>query len=140
MKTMLGLVLMLMLMCASSAIAGQKLSKAEEKVILMSVVHEYELNEDEARLLFAIRQHENGAVGLEFGVGQDVPNHPAKRFKGQPKRSLKVQAQWAAGTIKKRFDGSLKGFAVVWCPKGPTVWFKSVNRILMTDYAVAPMG
>ena len=126
---------MFALACAAPVLA---MSKADEKIVLMAVVHKYELNEDEARLLFAIRQHENGKTGLEFGIGQDEgPGHPARRHKS-PKNSLRVQAEWAAGTIKNRFDGDLKAFARTWCPKGPSAWYKSVNKILMTTYAQVP--
>jgi len=115
------------------------LPKEEEKAILMEVVHEYELNEDEARMLFAIRRHENGPVGMEFGIGQDAgPKHPARRYAGQPRKSLRLQAQWAAGTIKRRFNGNLFDFARIWCPKNPLVWYRSVYQLLKTEYAIAP--
>jgi len=137
MRRFLMAVFTFMLMCASSVMA---LSEAEEKAILLEVVHspKYELNEDEARLLFAIRKHENGRVGLEFGIGQDAgPGHKARRSKNA-RASLRIQAMWAAGTIKKTFNGNLMEFARIWCPLGPTVWYRSVNRILMTTYAEAP--
>ena len=135
--TMACLVLLVFL-CELPAFSA--LSKEEEHKILMTVIHKCELNNDEARLLFAIRQHENGPVGMEFGIGQDVgENHPARRYVGQPRRSLMIQAEWAAGTIKKRFNGSLKEFARVWCPKGPKAWFKSVGSILMTNYTEVPI-
>jgi hypothetical protein len=138
MKRMMMLVFAVMLMWCSSAMA---LTKAEEKAILLEVVHsqKYELNEDEARLLFAIRRHENGPVGMEFGIGQDVgPGHKARRYAGQSRKSLRIQAMWAAGTIKRQFNGNLREFAAVWCQKGAEAWYKSVNSILMTEYAVAP--
>lgn len=124
-----------MVLC-SSALA---LTEAEEKSILMGVVHQYELNEDEARILFAIRKHENGPVGLEFGVGQDEGSgHPARRYSTDPRKSLRLQAEYAAGTIQKRFDGCLMSFAQRWCPKGPQQWHRSVYKILMTTYVVPP--
>jgi len=124
-------------LCGSSVFA---LTKDEEKSILMSVVRQYELNEDEARILFAIRKHENGPVGLEFGVGQDEgQGHPARRYSTDPRKSLRLQAEYAAGTIQKRFDGCLLSFAQRWCPKGPQQWHRSVHKILMTTYSEPPV-
>jgi len=133
---MIQAILVSMIVMGASAWA---LPKEEEHEILMSVVHKYELNEDEARLLFAIRRHENGRPGLEFGIGQEEgPGHRARRYAHDPRKSLRLQAEWAAGTIKRRFDGNLWRFAQIWCPRGAAAWYRSVYNILMTEYAVAP--
>ena len=87
---------------------------SSEAAILNKVAIEYGLNEEETKLLFIIRKIENGSDGIEMGVL--TPS--ARRFKGDPNRSLRLQAQWAAGTIKKRYNGNLKDFSDRWCPIG----------------------
>lgn len=88
----------------------------KDVAILLSVGDEYELNSDELKLLLSIRRIENGRQGLEMGVAPDFPRHPARRYAYDPERSLRVQARWAAGTIKKRYAGDVAAFAKVYCP------------------------
>lgn len=115
------------------------LSQAEENRIMMKVAHQKELDSDETRLLLAIRTHEDGPTGMEFGIGQEVWGHrSAKRYRNDPRKSLALQAEWAAGTIQKRFNGSLRQFSTVWCPKGSATWYRSVSNIMMTKYATVP--
>lgn len=87
---------------------------ATEGQILNEVAQEYQLSPDETKLLYVIRKIENGGDGREMGVLTPA----AMRFKGDSKRSLRLQAQWAAGTIKKRYKGDLRAFADRWCPVG----------------------
>lgn len=101
-----------------------------DRAILHRVAHEYKLTPQERRLLFVIRIAENGGAGREMGVLTEQ----AQRFKGDHSKSLRLQAQWTAGTIKKRYNGNLKAFADRWCP--PHLhelnrhWLKNVKSIL----------
>lgn len=136
---MLLLLVFVVGMCSSVEAKNRVLSQAEENRIMMEVIHQTELNYDEARLLLAIRTHEDGPTGMEFGIGQEVWGHRmAKRYANDPRKSLRLQAEWASGTIQKRFNGSLRDFASVWCPKGSSAWCRSVNKIMMTKYAALP--
>jgi len=69
-----------------------------------------------------IRLIENGRPGLELGVGSNYPKHPARRFARDPDRSLRVQARWAAGTIRLRYTGDLNAFARNHCPPAWHHW------------------
>jgi hypothetical protein len=80
-----------------------------------------------------LRVHENGPRGCEFGVGAWQPSHPARRFAAVPWLSFRVQAEWAAGTIRKHgFNGDVAGWAARtgWClPHERRQWVRSVERI-----------
>ena len=82
-----------------------------ERAIIARVASEYSLTPHQTKLLQAIRMAEAGGAGLEFGVAQYQPRHPARQYVAFPERSLQVQAKWAAGTIKKRYRGDLDAFA-----------------------------
>ena len=88
----------------------------KESEIISNVAKEYNLDEVETKLLFAIREVENGRQGREFGVLKPE----AMRFENDPDpmKSLEIQAKWAAGTIDKHFDGDMKKFADRWAPIG----------------------
>lgn len=89
-----------------------------EAKIIEEVADEYSLQGDSRILLYVIRKIENGPKGTEFGV-----LHP--RAKGTTYRN---QAQWAAGTIKKRYTGDLKAFASRWCPIGASNDLTGLNK------------
>jgi hypothetical protein len=93
----------------------------------------YRLDARQTALLLALRVHENGPRGCEFGVGAWQPNHPARRFAAVPWLSFRVQAEWAAGTIRKHgFNGDVAGWAARtgWClPHERRQWVLSVERI-----------
>jgi len=95
---------------------------ATEVRILAEVGREYGLTGDRLRLLFAIRKIENGRPGVEMGVGSDFPGHRSRRYAGNFAKSLHVQAQWAAGTISKRYTGDLTAFAQRYCPPNWKNW------------------
>lgn len=80
----------------------------DETAIINEVADEYGLVGDARRLLFVIRKIENGAPGREFGV----------LHKKALNRGFRVQCEWAAGTIKKRYAGDLRAFAERWAPIG----------------------
>lgn len=80
----------------------------EEVVVIEEAAREYGLRGDAKMLLYVIRKVENGREGREFGV-----LHPRAI-----NTDFRNQCQWAAGTIKKRYDGDLLAFANRWCPIG----------------------
>jgi len=99
-----------------------------EMNIISNVAKENGLNEEQTILLFAIRRVENGETPIEFGVGQDIKRHPAKRYPDDPEKSLRTQARWAAGTIKKRYvSGYISRFARLYCPKNWQAWRRMVQ-------------
>ena len=74
---------------------------AHEWKMIREVAVNYDLDEERTWLLAAIRRHENGRPGLEFGVGGPMNSgHRAHRYQDGVK-SFYVQAMWAAGTVKK---------------------------------------
>ena len=60
-----------------------------------------EADDELEAIVFAIRKAENGRSGLEFGV-----LHPRclALIKAHPERSLRIQAGWAAATVRKNYD------------------------------------
>ena len=89
---------------------------SHEVKILLRVAQEYGLEGDKLKLLLAIRKIENGGPGLEMGVASDFPRHRSHRYAGNSAKSLRLQAQWAAGTIRKHYTGDLEAFAKRYCP------------------------
>lgn len=120
----LGIFLLLLL---SVAVNANAINAEIERKIIQEVAKQYGLSQHQTQLLLAIRKVENGAPGLEFGVGQDIKNHPAKRYRHDPLKSLRLQASWAAGTIKKRYHGDLKTFSKIYCPYNSENWYKLVK-------------
>lgn len=99
-----------------------------EARIILRAAEEYSLTEEEARLLCAIRRVENGGGDIEFGVGSDIPGHPARRNADIPEASVLLQAQWAAGTIARRYRGAtLQEFAERWCPPNAANWQRLIE-------------
>lgn len=97
---------------------------APEAQVIEAVAQYYELSPEQTKLLYAIRKVENGGPGKEFGVL--APQ--AMRFAKDPVRSFQTQAEWAAGTIKKRFNGNLEEFAMRWAPIGADNDPKGLNK------------
>jgi len=95
---------------------------SNELEIIASVASEYGLSNHETALLFAIRKIENGRPGLEFGCGDGIEGHPARRYANDFERSLRLQAQWCAGTIKKRYKGNVSEFSKIYCPTNAVNW------------------
>ena len=121
MKILLGVAILV----ASSACA---LPQHVELRIISRVAAEYRLDGFETAMMRAIRKHENGSVGLEFGV----INPRARRFR-DPYKSFRCQAQWCAGTISRRFTGSIKSFAIRYCRDDWRNWERSVKSIMLRD-------
>ena len=109
-----------------------------ELKIIYEVATEYSLSHNQTDLLIAIRVHENGLAGLEFGIGGPMDSgHPAHRFALNQKdrtifnpASFRCQAQWAAGTIRRHYRGDLLAFARRYCPCGAWNWYRNVSSIL----------
>ena len=103
---------------------------AREWAMIRQIAANYDLSEERTWLLAAIRCHENGRPGLEFGVGGRVfSTHVAHRYQDGFK-SFYVQGSWAAGTIVRHYDGDLYKFARRYCPEAPRSWATSVRALL----------
>ena len=95
---------------------------AWETHVLLDVGQSCGLTLEEQKLLLTIRRIENGGPGIEMGVASNYPRHRARRHANRPEQSLRVQAQWAAGTIKKHYSGDLYAFARTYCPPNWEHW------------------
>ena len=103
---------------------------AQEWTILREVATGNGLSEDETWLLAAIRLHENGRPGLEFGIGGPMNSgHRAHRYRDGVK-SFRVQCAWAAGTIKRRYTGDLVAFGKRYNPYNATAWTQKVADVI----------
>lgn len=87
---------------------------AEESAVILGVGSDYGLEGESLKLLLVIRVIENGGRGIEFGV----VNPAARRYASDcdSRRSLRLQAKWCSGSIRKRFTGNLAAFRDRWCP------------------------
>ena len=103
---------------------------AHEWTMLRQVAAEYGLSAEETWLLAAIRIHENGRPGLEFGIGGPMDSgHKAHRYRDGV-RSFRVQCAWAAGTIRKRYSGDIAAFAKRYNPYHATAWARNVSAVI----------
>lgn len=108
---------------------GAILPRTEWAMIRQTAAN-YDLSDDATWLLAAIRKHENGRPGLEFGIGGPMNNgHPSHRFRDGIK-SFYVQAAWAAGTIRRHYTGDVYRFANRYNPKAPDHWARCVSSVL----------
>lgn len=114
---------------AVTATIQKRLPKREQE-ILLQVAKEYKLTHEQTKLLMTIRIVENGRPGLELGVGDGIPNHPARRYAGQFEKSLRLQGQWAAGTIRSRYCGNLMAFATRYCPVNKINWHRMAKKFM----------
>lgn len=118
-----------LILTARPAMAATTLP-AHEWTMLRQVAAECGLTAEETWLLAAIRLHENGRPGLEFGVGGTMNSgHKAHRYQDGIK-SFRVQCAWSAGTIKKRYTGNLAAFGKRYNPYHAKAWTKSVASII----------
>ena len=103
---------------------------AHEWKMIREVAVNYDLDEERTWLLAAIRRHENGRPGLEFGVGGPMNSgHRAHRYQDGVK-SFYVQAMWAAGTVKKHYTGDLVAFGKRYNPPYPKKWSDGVASLI----------
>lgn len=112
-----------------AAAAGVNLPAREWAMVRQLAVN-YELGEEQTWLLAAIRRHENGRAGLEFGIGGPMNSgHPAHRYRDGFK-SFYIQGAWAAGTVKRHFRGDYDAFGKRYCPVSPGVWATRVRFLV----------
>ena len=112
--------------------------------ILSKAADEYGLQGVAKKLLFSIRIIEGGGLGyhskkgtdgLEMGVGDGIPNHPARRLANDFEASLLLQGQWEAGTVSKRFTGDVEAFANRYCSENSENWVRMANDFLLSSSA-----
>lgn len=112
------------------AAAGGALIPAGEWEKIRQVAVNYDLDEESTWLLAAIRRHENGRPGLEFGIGGPMDSgHAAHRYRDGHK-SFYVQAAWAAGTIRRHYRGDLAAFGRRYNPPHPERWTAGVRSLI----------
>lgn len=101
-----------------------------EWTMIRQVAVNYDLSDDATWLLAAIRRHENGRPGLEFGVGGPMNSgHPAHRYQDGVK-SFYIQAMWAAGTVRKHYTGDIDKFAKRYNPAHPKKWSAGITSLI----------
>ena len=102
---------------------------SEWKMIRQFAVN-YDLSDEATWLLAAIRRHENGRPGLEFGAGGPMDSgHKAHRYRDGVK-SFYVQGYWAAGTIRKHYTGDLTAFGKRYNPPHAAKWTTAVTSLI----------
>ena len=102
----------------------------KEWTMIRQVAVNYDLTEEQTWLLAAIRRHENGRPGLEFGIGGPMNSgHKAHRYQDGYK-SFYIQAMWAAGTVRRHYKGDLKAFGKRYNPPHPTTWSTGVSSLI----------
>ena len=114
---------------ALAAPASPLIPRSEWRMIRQVAVN-YGLSDEQTWLLAAIRRHENGRPGLEFGVGGPMNSgHRAHRYRDGVK-SFYIQGAWAAGTIKRHFTGDYAAFGRRYNPANATKWTASVKSLV----------
>ena len=124
-------ILFFALALASAASAAKTpLIPASEWRMIRQIAANYDLDEEATWLLAAIRRHENGRPGLEFGVGGPMGSgHRAHRYRDGVK-SFYVQGYWAAGTVRKHYRGDVAAFGRRYNPANATKWSASVSSLI----------
>ena len=116
--------------CGPSPAQAAPLVPAAEWRMIRQIAVNYGLTDEQTWLLAAIRRHENGRPGLEFGVGGPMNSgHRAHRYRDGVK-SFYVQGSWAAGTIKLHFSGNIAAFGRRYNPLNARRWTKSVSSLI----------
>lgn len=125
-------ILFLATVLASAIHAAGKppLIPAAEWRMIRQIAVNYDLDEDATWLLAAIRRHENGRPGLEFGIGGPMNSgHRAHRYRDGVK-SFYVQGYWAAGTVRKHYRGDIVAFGRRYNPANAAKWSASVSSLV----------
>ena len=108
----------------------KQLIPASEWKMIRQIAVNYDLSDEATWLLAAIRRHENGRPGLEFGVGGPMDSgHKAHRYRDGVK-SFYVQGYWAAGTIRKHYTGDLTAFGKRYNPPHAAKWTTAVTSLI----------
>ena len=114
---------------AGTAAKAPLIPDREWKMIRQIAVN-YDLGDDATWLLAAIRRHENGRPGLEFGVGGPMNSgHKAHRYQDGTK-SFYVQGYWAAGTVRRHYTGDIAAFGKRYNPMNAAKWSASVSSLV----------
>lgn len=133
MKSFALALVMAVLTCANAAnatAAKKPLIPEREWAMIRQLQANYDLTTEQTWLLAAIRRHENGRPGLEFGIGGPMKSgHPSHRYRDGFK-SFYVQGAWAAGTIKNNYKGDIVAFGKRYCPGAPIHWANSVAKLM----------
>jgi len=112
------------------ATAKEPLIPASEWKMIRQIAVNYDLSEEATWLLAAIRRYENGRPGLEFGVGGPMDSgHRAHRYQDGVK-SFYIQGYWAAGTIRKHYNGDLVEFGKRYNPLHSAKWTKAISLMI----------
>ena len=123
-------ILLALLIALPARAAAGRLIPAREWRMIRQVAVNYDLSEDATWLLAAIRRHENGRPGLEFGVGGPMNSgHRAHRYQDGVK-SFYIQGLWASGTIRKHYTGDLVEFGRRYNPPDPVRWANGVRSLI----------
>ena len=114
--------------CAPAA--GGALIPAREWKMIREIAASDGLSDEQTWLLAAIRRHENGRPGLEFGVGGPMNSgHRAHRYQDGVK-SFYIQGLWASGTIRRHYTGDLVEFGRRYNPPDPVRWANGVRSLI----------
>lgn len=110
--------------------AASTLVPKDEWRMIRQIAANYDLSDEQTWLLAAIRRHENGRPGLEFGVGGPMKSgHRAHRYRDGVK-SFYVQGSWAAGTVRRHFTGDYAAFGRRYNPRNAAKWTASVRSLV----------
>lgn len=107
--------LLLVMLLGLSGFQVSRVNAEENDVALaLRVARQYDLTPWQTKALLCVRVIENGKPGREYGV-----LHP-KALNRHEDGTQYIQAQWAAGTIKKRLPNpsAIESFANRWAPIG----------------------
>lgn len=102
-------------------------AEVNDVAIALAVAKEYHLSPFQTHALLCIRTIENGREGREYGV----------LTREALARSQRVQARWAAGTIRRRLHQpqDLTSFARRWAPVGASNDPDGLNRHWLPNMA-----
>ena len=128
--TTAALITAIVALCGHFSADAAPLIPAAEWRMIRQIAVNYGLTDEQTWLLAAIRRHENGRPGLEFGVGGPMNSgHRAHRHRDGIK-SFYVQGSWAAGTIRRHFTGSYAVFGRRYNPINAAKWTRSVSSLV----------
>ena len=114
----------------SMGVPKKPLIPASEWKMIRQIAVNYDLSDEATWLLAAIRRHENGRPGLEFGIGGPMDSgHKAHRYRDGVK-SFYVQGYWAAGTVRKHYTGNIAEFGRRYNPLHAAKWAASVTSLI----------
>ena len=130
MRVKVKILFFVVVLASAASAAKTPLIPASEWRMIRQIAVNYDLDEEATWLLAAIRRHENGRPGLEFGVGGPMNSgHMAHRYRDGVK-SFYVQGYWAAGTVRKHYRRDVAAFARRYNPANAAKWSASVSSLI----------